>query len=435
MLGFRNRGEEREQEITNLKQQVTVLSAQLSAIDRSMAVIEFHPDGTILTANQNFLSTVGYSLEEIKRKHHRMFCTKEYSESSDYQTLWRQLNQGEFVSGQFERVAKSGKIIWLEASYNPVFDENNNLEKIVKFATDVSEKVAQAQEQENMIAALKRSMAVIEFDTNGIILTANDNFLHATQYTLDEIQGEHHKLFCEDSLTQSSEYTAFWQTLNRGEFKSGQFKRVNKHGEIIWLEASYNPIFNARGELVKVVKFAADITAQVENSTRARDIAAQTSAEADAAAQQGVETVQKAVNLMTNLSTDVHQASQNLAALNEQAEKINSIVGTISGIADQTNLLALNAAIEAARAGEQGRGFAVVADEVRQLASRTSESTTEINEVVQKNIELSSSATDSMQKSTEQIDNGKSLVEQLKVTIANINAGVSSIGDAIKHLN
>lgn len=435
MLGFGKKRLEQEIALEKANQKIVYLSAKLTAINRSMAMIEFKPNGEIITANQNFLDTVGYTLDEIKNNHHSTLCKTNYAQSRAYKDFWEQLDKGQPLTGQFERVAKGGRVIWLEASYNPVFDLDNKLLKIIKFATDITEKILTSQVQEHMLVAIERSMASIEFDKRGIILTANDNFLSATKYSLLELVGKHHRILCEKHLVSSPEYTEFWRDLNKGEYKSGQYKRLDKQGNVIWLEASYNPIINSQGELLKFVKFATDISEQVTAAADARNIAAKTSEEADGAAQRGMETVQNAVELMNSLSTDVSQASQSLQALSVQAEKINNIVVTISGIADQTNLLALNAAIEAARAGEQGRGFAVVADEVRQLASRTSESTTEINDVVQKNIALSSSATHSMQQSTGQIESCKNLVEQLKETIADINSGVSSIGEAIKRLN
>ena len=435
MFDFGNKKELIAKELENSKQQVNELSANLDAINRSMAVIEFTPDGKVITANDNFLSTMGYDLDEIKNKHHRMFCPEQYATSAEYKAFWQELNQGQFLTGQFERLAKGDIAIWLEASYNPVFDQQNNLVKIIKFAADITDKITNSQAQASMVNAINRSMAVIEFNLNGEVITANDNFLTTTQYHLTEIQGKHHQIFCDQELVNSSEYSAFWQDLNQGQYKSGQYKRLDKHGNIIWLEASYNPIFDANGKQVKVIKFATDITLKVERANEARDLASETSNQADQSAQKGMDIVKETVTLMTNLSKDITLASESLYALNTQGDKINNIVNTISGIADQTNLLALNAAIEAARAGEQGRGFAVVADEVRQLAARTSSSTTEIADVVKKNVELSNQATKSMEQSTIQIADGAALVENLNNTIADINAGVTAIGEAIERLN
>lgn len=422
----------RELELTRVQAEQN--KSMLEAISRSMAVIEFEPNGTIITANDNFTATVGYHLNEIVGNHHRMFCEPQYSRTAEYNDFWQEINNGAFLSGQFARLTKEGRKIWLEASYNPIFDRDKNLVKVVKFATDITDKVTRRQEQESMVNAISRSMAIIEFNMNGEIITANENFLAATHYALHDIQGQHHRIFCESSLSDSSEYAGFWASLNRGEFQSGRYKRVDKHGNVLWLEASYNPIFDASGHLVKVIKFAVDITARVINATETREFAAETSEQADISARQGKDIVRDTVKLMDSLSRDVGGASERLQALNTQADKINNIVNTISGIADQTNLLALNAAIEAARAGEQGRGFAVVADEVRQLAARTSSSTTEIAEVVKKNLELSSQATSSMAQSTEHIHSGTVLVSNLSDTIEGINAGVMAIGQAIERL-
>lgn len=421
--------------ISQLKGQLALADSVLNALDRSMAVIEFKPNGEIIKANNNFLQTVGYNESEVVGQHHKIFCTSEYANSQEYRSFWNALNQGEFLSGEFERQGKSGNIIWLEASYNPIYNEQGNLEKVVKFASNITDKVEKAQLQEAMVNAMSRSMAVIEFDMSGKVLTANDNFLSATGYSLDQIQGQHHRMFCDPELAASREYSDMWNTLNRGQFVSGQFKRVDSAGNILWLEASYNPIINIKGELEKVIKFATDVTSRVTASQSARDIAYSTSLQADKSAQQGSEVVGQTIELMTSLSNDISQASENLDALNKQSDQITNIVATISSIAEQTNLLALNAAIEAARAGEQGRGFAVVADEVRGLAARTSSSTTEIADVVKKNVELSQLATDTMQASIEQVSSGAELVEKLSTSISEINSGVNQIVQSMDQLN
>lgn len=436
MFGLRNKSvQSNSSELPELRAKNAELQSKLDAIHQSMAVIEFSPEGIIQKANDNFLNTVGYLENEIIGKHHRIFCLPEYSNSSEYSSFWQRLNRGEHFSGEFERINKQGNILWLEATYNPVYNEAGQLVKVIKFASDITAKADKSQERENMMNAISRSMAVIEFDMSGKVLTANDNFLATTGYTLAQIQGQHHRMFCDSELANSKEYSQLWATLNRGQFISGQFKRVDSAGNTLWLEASYNPIFNIRGELSKVVKFATDVTARITASTEARDIAYSTSLQADQSAQEGAQVVRDTIDIMTSLSSDISAASANLDALYKQSDQINNIVSTISSIAEQTNLLALNAAIEAARAGEQGRGFAVVADEVRGLAARTSTSTTEIADVVKKNVELSQLATNTMRSSIEQVSQGTDLVEKLSSSITDINAGIDKIVRTMDNLN
>ena len=417
------------------KKYSTELKSKIGAINNSMAVIEFDTSGTILTANENFLSTTGYTLQEIQHKHHRIFCSDDYKNSKEYSEFWEELNKGRFLRGRFERVDKNGNALWLEAAYSPVFDDDGKLIKVIKCASNITEQVQKAQEQENIITAIHRSMAVIEFRASGEILTANSNFLDAAGYRLDEIQGKHHRIFCEESLAKSPEYLEFWQKLNRGEFVSGRFKRIDKQGNVLWLEASYNPIIDNQGNLTKVIKFASDITRGVVNAAEARKVAVHASHEADETVQKGVEIVQKVVDMMGKLEQEIQTASDTLLALNKQADQINNIVSTINNIAGQTNLLALNATIEAARAGEQGRGFAVVADEVRQLATKTNTSTSEIAGVIQRNVELTVEAGQSMESSREQVSNSIAFIQELNDTISQVNLGAKSVANAIEKLN
>ncbi|NVK23493.1 MAG: PAS domain-containing methyl-accepting chemotaxis protein [Gammaproteobacteria bacterium] len=417
------------------KSKYEALSNQFDALSKSSAIIEFKPDSTIITANENFLNTMGYHLDEIVGKQHKIFCSSDFVNSSDYDNLWTQLRQGNFYSGEVERVTKANEIVWLEASYNPVFDNSGKLVKILKLASDITERTNKAQEQASIMQAMSRSAALIEFNTDSTITDANENFLNLTGYTLEQIKGKKHAIFCEPELVNSTEYKNMWASLNRGEIVSGQFKRIDSSGRTLWLEASYNPIFNIKGKLSTIVKFATDITERVESANQAREIAYSTSLQADQAAREGSEIVEQTINIMTNLSKDITQASEHLDALNKQSDQINNIVATISSIAEQTNLLALNAAIEAARAGEQGRGFAVVADEVRSLAGRTSSSTTEINDVVKHNLALSQQATGTMESSISQVEAGAELVEKLSASISEINAGITQIVDSIDQLN
>jgi len=255
------------------KSNMLELASQVAAIRKSQAVIEFNLDGTIIDANDNFLNCVGYRIEEIKGQHHRMFVEPEYSRSSEYAAFWDKLGRGEFQSAEFKRIAKGGKVIWIQASYNPIFDASGKPYKIVKFATDITEAKLRSANFEGQLAAIGKAQAVIEFRLDGTILTANDNFLNCLGYRLEEVKGQHHRMFVEPEYGRSSEYAAFWEKLNRGEFQAAEFKRIGKGGKVIWIQASYNPIFDADGKPFKVVKFATDITAQKDASTRAKSLA------------------------------------------------------------------------------------------------------------------------------------------------------------------
>ena len=236
--------------------------AQAAAISKSQAVIEFEMDGTIITANQNFLDALGYRLEEIKGKHHSMFVAPELRDSAEYRKFWADLNRGEFQSGEYKRLGKGGREVWIQASYNPILDRSGKPCRVIKFATDVTAKKMRSMEDAGKIAAIGRAQAVIEFNLDGTIITANDAFLNALGYSLAEIQGKHHGMFVAPEERNSDAYREFWAKLNRGEFQSGEYKRVGKGGKEVWILASYNPILDDAGKPFKVVKFATDISAQ-----------------------------------------------------------------------------------------------------------------------------------------------------------------------------
>jgi len=247
---------------------------QIDAINRSQAVIEFSLDGKILNANANFLAAMGYALDEIKGKHHSMFVEPAYRQSAEYRQFWEKLGRGQYDSGQYRRIGKGGKEIWIQASYNPILDENRKPFKVVKYAVDITEQKLKNADFEGQLAAIGKAQAVIEFGLDGIIRHANENFLKVLGYTLDEIKGKHHGMFVEPAYRQGAEYKMFWEKLGRGEYDAGQYKRIGKGGKEIWIQASYNPIFDMNGRLFKVVKYATDVTEQV-NANRMLQLAVQ----------------------------------------------------------------------------------------------------------------------------------------------------------------
>jgi methyl-accepting chemotaxis protein len=420
--------------LDDLQQTITEQNGLLDAINRSMAVIEFDLDGVVLRANDNFLKTMGYTAEQAIGQPHRRFCTAEFGRSAQYTDLWSRLKNGQFQSGTFERVDGKGQPIWLEASYNPIKDASGRVVKVVKYAMDVTAKVQQESEANAKLEAIDRAMAVIEFNLDGSILTANQNFLTRMGYTLAELKGKHHRLFCTPALVNSSAYEDFWRRLNQGELFQGQFERVDKRGQTVWLEANYNPVYDAAGRLCKVVKFASDVTARVEQheqDARSASAAYHISVATRKVAEQGTQVIQQAASEMRDIAEDIAQSSTLIAQLGERSEQITAIVNTIRAIADQTNLLALNAAIEAARAGEQGRGFAVVADEVRQLAARTSGSTAEISSMIGLIQNETRLAIKSMEGTRGRAAEGVDLANQAGTVILQIRDGASEAVDAV----
>jgi len=432
------------------------LTAKLEALDKSQAVIEFEMDGTIVFANKNFLDTLGYTLAEIKGKHHSIFVEPAFRDSAEYRTFWDNLRQGRFQAAEYKRIGKGGKEVWIQASYNPLMGRNGKPFKVVKFATDITARKLEDADYQGQIAAINKAQAVISFDLDGKVLDANQNFLDALGYRLDEIKGKHHSMFVEAAFRDSGEYRVFWDNLRQGRFQAAEYKRIGKGGREVWIQASYNPILDMSGRPFKVVKFATDITAQVKDRIRRTEIqkeidvdlgaitsaVSQTTEQAASAASASTQTssnvqavaagseelahsvaeisrqVVHALEISNAAVTQADRTNDTITTLVSATQKIGEVVDLINQIAAQTNLLALNATIEAARAGEAGRGFAVVASEVKNLATQTSKATEEIGAQI---AEVQNNTRDAV-----------SAIADISQTIGRINQISTSIASAVE---
>lgn len=377
---------------------------RIEAIRRAQAVIEFAMDGTILSANENFLKTMGYTLADVQGKHHSMFVEPAQRSSTAYRDFWARLRDGKYDSAEYKRIGKDGKEVWILATYNPILDDRGRPSMVVKFATDVTaEKLKHADEQ-GRLAAISKSQAVIEFGMDGIILTANDNFLKTLGYRLSDIQGRHHRMFVDAAERDGPEYRSFWTRLQGGEYVSAEFRRIAKNGNDVWIQASYNPIEDLNGKPYKVVKYATDTTAQVlarRKSEQVRDMVQQAAVGADElrhSVQEISQAMDKSQQTVAAASEEVGHADQQANRLNVAAEAMGGIVTLIGNITSQINLLALNATIESARAGEAGRGFAVVASEVKNLANQAKDATDRISNEIAGLSGISTDVTASLQR-------------------------------------
>lgn len=418
------------QDITESKLSRLDAEGKLGAIDRSQAVIEFDMQGKVLAANNNFLKLMEYSAEEITGRHHRMFVDAAYAATPQYQAFWESLGRGQFESGEYKRVAKGGREVWIQATYNPIYDPRGNLLKVVKFASDVTESKLKNSEFEAKVEAINLGQAVIEFDLDGHVLNANRNFLNAMGYTSREIQGQHHSIFCTLEYTQSEEYRDFWLKLNEGKFVSGRFHRVGKFNRDVWIQATYNPILDLNGNVVKVVKYAYDVTKEVmleqginkksgemrERVSKLVDSITDISSNSATATQ----LAEKGLDAANQGSRELKRSIAAIHAIQNSSSKVSEIVRVIGDIANQTNLLAFNAAIEAARAGQHGVGFSVVAAEVRKLAESSSSAAREIATLIE--------------ESVAQVEEGVEVSQNAAQSFEGILSSVTETGESVKQI-
>lgn len=426
---------------TRLKSQLKSQEAELSALrqlrdglNREMLTLSIDSAFAITACNENFAQALGYTQNQLLGRAMADIVPKYVSRLPCFHNFRAAVAAGKSISDEYRYLHADGSLVWLHAHWQPITDSDGKLSHIICHATNITSRMEKASENASFIDALLRSTAVIEFDLSGHVLMANDQFLKAMGYSLSQAKGSHHRIFCKPEEASSQRYKDFWSTLNKGEFVAGRFERIDSRGQTVWLEATYNPVYDTEGALCKVVKFATVVTDQVAHEQQVSE-AAQTafeiSQQTDVTAQRGAVVVKDTVHTMRKVAVDMQAASNGVEALGKQSLLISSIIQTISSIAQQTNLLALNAAIEAARAGEQGRGFAVVADEVRKLAGRTSSATEEIASVVLQNQKLVDETIGEMANSKLQAEQGLELATQAGDVIVDIQEGARRVVDAV----
>jgi methyl-accepting chemotaxis protein len=392
-------------------------AAMLEAINKVQAVIEFGLDGTIETANENFLNTLGYTLDEIRGQHHSMFVDPAYRQSPEYKAFWERLGRGEFDTGQYRRIGKGGKEIWIQASYNPIFDARGKPFKVVKFATDVTQHKLQSADYEGQLGAISKAQAVIEFTLDGKILNANDNFLKTLGYSLDEVKGQHHSLFVEPAHRQSPEYRLFWEKLGRGEYDAGQYRRISKGGKEVWIQASYNPILDMNGKPFKVVKYATDITASVNASQ---------------ALQRAVHEVQGVVeSAKDNDLTGRVPLEGKTGEIGTLCASVNGLLDTMAGVISKIKNSVQEVSGASAEISASTTDLSQRTEEQAASLEQTSASMEQMSATVKKNAENAQQANQSAASTQDVADRGGQVVAKAVDAMARIEESSRKISDII----
>lgn len=423
-----------KEELRRSSSELEILRQVQTGLDAEMIKFSVDLNYKIVESNKLFAELLGRSVEHVINKPMSDFVPDYVKNLPCFHNLRQAVGAGIAVSDKYRFLKPDGSLVWIQAYWQPIKGEDGKVISVMCIGTDVTKATEMARENEDLIAALQRSTAVIEFDLKGHIITANAPFTTAMGYDLAHLKGKHHSMFCTPGIATSAEYADFWRRLNQGEIMGGRFKRRDARGNDVWLEATYNPVRDTQNVLYKVVKFATVITDQVNRESQVNEAAVtayEVSKATDEKAQIGTEVIAQTLKTMGRIAAEMASASSGIEALGKQSMLISTMVQTIGGIASQTNLLALNAAIEAARAGEQGRGFAVVADEVRQLANRTSTATEEIVTVVQQNQTLVNDAIASISSSRDETNEGLSLANQAGTVILEIREGAKKVVDAV----
>ena len=421
-------------ENSRLQKEIEAYRTVQEELREEMLYIELSANGKVNGINDLCSQATGYSSGNLEGKTLESIMSQSMLQKPAAQDMLGAIKTHRHWHGAVSFQDAKGQEMWVRGIVQPVDDAYGNVKYIAFYMAEQTRNITQSNELRDMIAALHRSSAVIEFNLDGTIITANENFLKGMGYSIEQIEGKHHRIFCTEEEANSEEYKHFWRDLAAGKLESGRFKRIDSRGNEVWLEASYNPIRNEDGNLYKVVKFATVITEQMQREfaiSEAANVAFNISQETGEQARKGNEVLNATVKAMNELTTQMGNASEGIKDLDEQSQKVADLVKSISGIADQTNLLALNAAIEAARAGDQGRGFAVVADEVRQLASRTSSATEEIVNVVVENRKLTENAVQLIEAGQEKAREALEYSTQSGHAMEEIQGGANEVVNAI----